>query len=98
MTRFVLACAFLLACTALVLSPVKALSRAQLSPTVSTSSTIVQVAKKCDLAFKRCEKQCKKDQSCVSVCAFDRDICSAFCPLGQTRGDDGLMVCDRPAP
>jgi hypothetical protein len=83
MTRFLLACAFLLACTTLALSPVKALSPAQLSPTVSTSSAVVQVAKKCDQAFNRCVKQCKKDQSCVSACAFDRDWCNAFCPFGM---------------
>ena len=82
MTRFLLACAFLLVCTTLVLSPVKALSPAQLSPTVGTSSAIMQVAKKCDQAFKQCVKQCKKDQSCVGMCAFDRDWCNAFCPFG----------------
>jgi hypothetical protein len=82
MTRFLLTCAFLFVCVMLAMSPVKAFSPAQLAPTASTSSRIVQVAKKCDQAFKRCVKQCKKDQSCVSMCAFDRDWCVGFCPFG----------------
>jgi len=82
MIRFLLICAFLFACTTLALSPVKALSPVQLAPAASTSSNIVQVAKKCDQAFKRCVKQCKKDQSCADLCAIDRDWCNAFCSFG----------------
>lgn len=82
MARFALTCVFFMLCAIFALSPVKAFSPAQLDPAVRLSSDIVHVAKKCDLAFKRCVKACKKDTSCVSVCAIDRDFCNAFCPFG----------------
>ena len=83
MNRILLACIFGLACMTLALSPVKAFSPAQLDPAARASSAIVQISKKCDQAFGRCVKKCKKDQSCVSICALDRDWCNAFCPTGK---------------
>jgi hypothetical protein len=83
MARLALTCAFLMLCAIFILSPVNAFSPAQLDSSVRASSAIVHVSKKCDQAFGRCVKKCKKDQSCVSVCALDQDWCNAFCPTGK---------------
>ena len=83
MARPALTCTFLLLCAILTLSPVKALSPAQLDLAAGATSAIVHVSKKCDQAFGRCAKKCKKDQSCISICALDRDWCNAFCPTGK---------------
>ena len=82
MARFALTSAFLIACALLALSPVKAFSPGQFDRAVGVSSGIVQVSKKCDRLFDRCVKKCKKDSSCVSFCAFDREWCNGFCPNG----------------
>jgi hypothetical protein len=63
---------------ALITPPaVQAFSRPDVGPLVSSSSSIVKVAKKdnsCFAKFKRCKAACGKgDSTCVSLCSGDME-------------------------
>jgi hypothetical protein len=89
MTYIKVACLMLLLCAALLLPTapsVNALSVGSMPGSARNMSMMPGLVRAklsfCEAQYRKCTAGCKKDDLCMTGCAFDKSWCEGFCPNG----------------